>query len=290
MKRRLLLVLLASMAAILAQDAPPVFRVEARLVEVYATVVDHRGRYLDGIPRESFRIRDNGQTQPIAAFENNSSKFSCAILMDTTGSMRDALPVVKNAIRGLIDELRDDDTVAIYQFSTSTELLQDFTSDKASAKRALMRTRASGMTALFDALTRVTLDLSARSGKKALLVYTDGNDNASILNAQATVDGAKKAGIPVYTVAQGEARRSAPLMDRLKDIARLTGGRAYGARDAHETAQIVKDISAELQHTYLLSYKPPESRDAAWRQIQVSLDGVKDYVVRSKEGYFPESR
>ena len=84
------------------------------MVEVYATVLDHRGRYLDGIPREHFRISDNGQPQPIVAFEGNTAGLTCAMLLDTTGSMRDSLPTVKNAISRLIDEFRDEDSVAIY--------------------------------------------------------------------------------------------------------------------------------------------------------------------------------
>ena len=101
---------------------------------------------------------------------------------------------------------------------------------------------------------------------------------------------AKKSGIPVYTVAQGEARHSESLMGRLKDIARMTGGKTYGVKDAHEAAKIFEDVSAELQHTYLLSYRPPETKDYGWRRIQVSLNGDKEYkdcTVRSKEGYFP---
>lgn len=269
------------------QQPTPLFRAEARVVEVYATVLDHRGRYLDGIPRAAFHIRDNGQLQPIASFESNASKLSCAILMDTTGSMRDSLPTIKNAIRRLIDELRDEDAVAVYGFNTTLALLQDFTADKSSALTAVMRTRAAGRTALFDALTRVMLDIAGRGGKKAVVVYTDGDDNSSSLNPQAVIDRAKKSAIPVYTVAQGEARHSESLMKKLREMARLTGGQTYGSKDAHESARIFQDISAELQHTYMLSYRP-ESRDQSWHQIRVSLDGVKDYVIRSKEGYFPE--
>jgi Ca-activated chloride channel homolog len=286
--------LLASLSIIAAgpanpQEPPVVFRAESRMVEVYATVLDHRGKYMDGLPRESFQISDNGRPQPIVAFENNTAELSCAFLLDTTGSMRDALPTVKNAISRLLDEYRDQDSVAVYGFSTTLDLLQDFTRDKAAAKRAVMRTRAAGGTALFDALTRVTLEIGNRTGKKAVIVFTDGDDNASVLNSQRVVEQSKRSGIPVYTVAQGEARHSDALMNRLKDIARMTGGKTYGAKDAHEAAQIFQDVSAELQHTYLLSYRPPESKDEGWRRIQVSLSGAKEYkdcTVRSREGYY----
>jgi Ca-activated chloride channel homolog len=290
MRRYVLLAFLSMIAAGPANPQEPVFRAESRMVEVYATVLDHKGKYVDGLPRESFQIRDNDQPQPIVAFDNDAAELSCAILLDTTGSMRDSLASVKNAISHLIDEYRDQDSIAIYGFSTTLDLLQDFTRDKAAAKRAVMRPRASGGTALFDALTRVTLEIGRRTGKKAVIVFTDGDDNASVLNSQRTTELAKKSGIPLFTVAQGDARRSDSLMTRLKDIARLTGGKAYGVKDPHEAAKIFEDVSAELQHTYLLSYRPPESKDGAWRRIQVSLNGAKeykDYTLRSKEGYFP---
>jgi Ca-activated chloride channel homolog len=290
MKRYVLLAALSMIAAGPANPQEPVFRAESRMVQVYATVLDHRGKFVDGLPRESFQIRDNDQTQPIASFDNDAAELSCAILLDTTGSMRDSLAMVKNAISHLIDEYRDQDAIAIYGFSTTLDLLQGFTRDKAAAKRAVMRTRAAGGTALFDALTRVTIEIGARTGKKAVIVFTDGDDNASVLNSQRTTALAKKSGIPLYTVAQGDARHSDSLMTRLKEIARLTGGKAYGVRDAHEAAKIFEDVSAELQHTYLLSYRPPESKDGAWRRIQISLNGAKeykDYTIRSKEGYFP---
>jgi Ca-activated chloride channel homolog len=290
MKRYALIAFLSTIVAGPANPQEPVFRVEGRMVQVYATVLDHRGKYVDGLSRENFQIRDNDLPQPILSFDNDAAELSCAIVLDTTGSMRDSLATVKNAISHLIEEYRDQDSIAIYGFSTTLDLLQDFTRDKAAAKRAVMRTRATGGTALFDALTRVTLEIGTRTGKKAIIVFTDGDDNASVLNSQRTTEQAKKSGIPLFTVAQGDARKSPALMNRLKDIARLTGGKAYGVKDAHDAAKIFEDVSAELQHTYLLSYRPPESKDGGWRRIQVSVNGAKeykDYTVRSKEGYFP---
>ena len=97
--------MLVALGPISGQDT--IFRTETRLVEVYATIRDHNGRYVDGLSQDRFELRDNGQTQALTAFESNASNLSCAILLDTTGSMADALPVVKNSVIKLIDAMSD---------------------------------------------------------------------------------------------------------------------------------------------------------------------------------------
>ena len=276
---------LLSVAAAFAQVE---FKADVRLVEVYATVVDHKGRYVSGLAREQFRVADNGRPQPIAAFESSASALSCAILLDTTGSMARAMPVVKNAILRLIDRLREGDSAAVYGFSTRLAALQDFTADKSAAKRALLATRPAGTTALFDALSNLSRDLARLGGKKVVVAFTDGADNASVLHAAAAVEGAKKAGLPVYAVAQGEALQSVALLKQLREIAQATGGRVYAVREAGEVEEVFQAISRELASTYLIAYRAPESTDGKWRSIRVTVPAYRDYRVRAKDGYLPQ--
>lgn len=274
------------LAAGLAGQTPEIqFQSEVRLVEVYATVLDQKGKYVDGLERGRFQVMDDGRPQPIAVFEANSSDLSCAILLDTTGSMARSLPVVKNAILRLVDQFRPGDAVAVYGFSTQLALLQDFTTDREAVKRAVLRTRPSGRTALFDALSQVAKDISRRNGKKVVVVFTDGQDNASVLNAGAATARAKKIGVPVYTVAQGEALNSPVLVRQLKEMAQHSGGLAYAVRRPGDVEAVFEDISKDLQHTYLLAYKAPPAGEARWRPIQVEVRG---YRVRAREGYLPE--
>ena len=283
----MLLASLLSAGAGWAQD-PPVFRVEARLVEVYATVRDNHGRYLDGLTKDRFQVLDNGVPQTVTAFESNSARLTCAILVDTTGSMAGVLPVVKNSVMHLIDELRDEDSVGIYSFNTRLNRLQDFTEDKAAAKQAVLRTRAAGSTALFDAIAELAYEISPRNGKKAMVVFTDGADNSSLLNAQAAVKRAKKAGVPVYAIAEGEALGTRTLLDELKDIAEMTGAQSYLARRTKDIENIFAQISDDLQHTYMLAFKAPPNPGPKWRTIQLSVSGLKEPRIRAKEGYLPE--
>lgn len=198
------------------------------------------------------------------------------------------VPAVKNAILHLIDEMRDNDWVATYGFDASVTTLQEFTQDKHAVKQSVLRTRAGGTTALFDALAQVAAEISTRSGKKALIVFTDGNDNASMLNLQAAVTRAKKVGIPIYSVAQGEALSSGALLRQLRSISDFTNGLAYEVKKAHEVEAVFEDISNDLQHTYMLAYKAPSTAEKKWRSIRVSVNGMKEYKVRAREGYLPE--
>jgi len=265
-----------------------VFRVQTRLVEVYATVWDHKGRYLDGLPQDRFQVKDNGEVQPLLAFESTTAKLSCAILLDTTGSMAAALPIVKNSVMHMIDELMPDDEVGIYTFSVGLKRLQDFTTDKAAAKQAVLRGRASGQTALFDAVSELSREIETRAGKKAIVVFTDGDDNASMLNARSAVQRAKKAGIPVYAIAEGDALQSKTLLAEIKEIAETTGAKFHEARQTSDINGIFQDIAGDLGHTYLLAYKPPPGTDQKWRTIELAVSGMKGVKVRAKEGYLPE--
>jgi Ca-activated chloride channel family protein len=271
-----------------SQDAPiPTFRVASSLVEVYATVQDGDGHYVDGLSQDRFEIRDNGEAQPILTFDAVTEPLSCAVLLDTTGSMAPVLPTVKTSVMRMIDDLRDRDRIALFSFNTNLSRLQGFTTDRAAAKQAVLRTRASGATALFDSISAAAREIEKEDGKKALVLFTDGDDNASILNMRNGVQRAKRAGIPVYTIAEGDALNRKELMTQLKDIAESTGARLYEARKTSDITAIFLDITSDLKHTYMLQYKEPPSSDSKWRTIEVRVGGVKSVKIRARQGYLP---
>ncbi len=263
------------------------FKSDVRLVEIYASVFDRQGNAVDGLSRDRFRILDNGEPRPVYSFEATSEDLTVAILLDTTGSMRDALASVRNAVSALIGQMRPGDKVGVFGFNTSVTVLQDFTTDKDAARRAVQRTRAAGGTALFDALAEVTRDLAAHQGKKVIVLFTDGADNASRLLPQAITDASLKAGIPVYSVAEGDATHEGRLLQQLKVLSEKTGGVCYRARTAGEVSKIFTEIQSVLSHVYLLSFRPPEADQTKWRTIQVEVTGLTGQKVRGKQGYFP---
>ena len=284
-----LLLILLMLPAAPAQQSPDAIKVDAHLVEVYATVYDRKGHYVDGLGRESFQVSDDGELEEIASFETTAQNLSCAILIDTTASMAKVLPRVKNSIVKLIDALGPQDSVAIYTFDERLVVRQNFTTDKDAAKRAVLRTHAQGQTALFDALSQVARDISKKQGKKTLIVFTDGDDNSSALGANAVVARAKKAGVPLYAVAEGEAARSANLRKLLEDLSKRTGGSTYQVNKSADMEGVFHKIAQDLQHLYMITYQPPfDSADVNWHKIDLVVKGLKDYHVRAKEGYFPD--
>jgi VWFA-related protein len=165
---------------------------------------------------------------------------------------------------------------------------QDFTTDKSAAKRSVLRIRAQGNTALFDALSQAAQDLSARPGKKALVVFTDGEDNASVLSATSAVVLAKKVGVRLYAIAEGDAAHSKNLTALLTDLSVRTGGSAYEVKKSDDIEHVFESISQDLEHLYLISYQPPSTQaDEKWRKIDVVVKGVNEARIRAKQGYFP---
>ena len=277
---------LSASAAI--EPAEVIFHVNGRLVEAYATVTDSRGRYVDDLAQDRFTILDGKAAQDMVAFESHATPVSVALLLDTTGSMTLALPALKAAALKLIGDLRPVDSVAVYSFNRSVTQLQPFTTDMDQAKRAVLSTEALGETALYDALARVARDLSGRPGKKVIVVFTDGDDNSSTLTTDTAMLRVKATGVPVYTIAQGEALSSQLYLKQLADLSKATGGESFAIKDSSEIGGVFEKVSEDLSHGYLLVFAPPAASDHVWHPITIQVRGSRGDKVRAREGYYPE--
>ena len=292
---RLLLTLSLLCGLILTAPAAQVpkvrtLRIDVRMVEVYTAVFDQRGRYVPGLAPTDFEIEEDGRIQSIQAFESQTSALTIALLVDTTGSMLKPLPHVKNAVADLLTEIKPQDRFGLFGFNNRLQVLVPFTKDRRTALRALFRMRASGSTALFDSLAQLAPHLARVTGKKAILLFTDGEDTSSVLSMEDSVRTIKRVGIPIYTVFQGRALQSQLLIDRLTEISDATGGVAVRIRRPEEISRVFTEIVKDLQHLYLLGYYPSTevgSSNGGWRKISVRVPRHKDFRVRAKEGYLP---
>ena len=283
--RKLTLFTILATLLVAAQDVT--FKDEVKLIEVYATVFDHGGRPVDGLKREQFEIRDDGALQAIRVFQSTDQALTCALLLDTTGSMSEAIPTLRNAARDFIGELRDGDAVGIYAFSDHLDELAEVGTDKVAARRVLARLHAAGRTALFDSISQLALLIEKRPGKKVIVVLTDGGDNASVLNRQSAILRARKAGIPIFSIAEGDALHDAEAGALLKDLSESSGGHLYKAEKQKDIENIFSEITSELQSSYLLAFSAPvEAKNPPWHELQVSIkDSPKPLKVRARTGY-----
>jgi VWFA-related protein len=278
-------------ASTCAQQEAPTFRIESLLVEIYATVFDHQGHYEDGLSAKDFQVLENGEPQSIKYFETTAEPLHCAILLDTTASMVDTLPSLKSGVSTLIDQLGSNDSVAVFSFNEKVVTQQDFTTDKIAAKRAVLRLRAGGRTALFDAVAEVSRDLNDQSGKKAIVLFTDGDDNSSMLTAQTAVTRARANSVPIFTIAEGEALESGILRRMLGEMSANTGGATFEAKNPKDMQMVFGQVSEVMRHVYMLGYQPLNpSSDGKWRTIDLKVEGLKDATIHAKSGYFPDQR
>jgi len=266
----------------------PVFKADGRVVEVYTTVTDSRGRYVDDLDAGQFSVLEQGNSKPVLAFENHNAPVSVALLFDTTGSMANTLPLLKAAALQFVDDLRPADSVAVYTFNESVNENQPLTTDKDAARRAIFKTHAAGNTALYDALVRVNRDLSSRGGKKFIIVFTDGSDNASMLTSAVSIERARSRGIPIYTIVEGEALEHRQLIGELGRISQATGGSQFLIHRLSDIAPVFEKVSQDLMHGYLVAFQPSPGNNHVWRTIEVVLGGTKGLQIRAREGFYVE--
>ncbi|MBS1854702.1 MAG: VWA domain-containing protein [Acidobacteria bacterium] len=281
---------IALLAAAMAAGQPqvPTFRVETRVVQAFASVFDRRGNPIPNLSRERFRVLDAGREAKLLDFEGVNDPLSCALLLDVTGSMQDVLPALKASVMRFIDDMPEGGSVAVYTFNTNLREKQGFTTDCKAAKQAVMRATSGGATALFDSVSKVSHDLEQRKGKKALVVFTDGDDNASALSAESASRRARRDGVPLYVIAQGQALKQARLIKVLEELAADTGGIPFRLYKPEKMDEIFAEISRNLQHTYMLAWKLPEDAGSVWRPIRISVEGAEGAVIRTRQGYWPD--
>src|SRR4030095_3651954 len=202
-------------------------RIESRTVEVLVSVAENKGKPVRTLQAEDFRVFEDGREQEVRIFEPASTGITLALLIDTTASVAADLPHVKNAVGRLLGALRPDDSIGLFTFATSLTSLSDFTTDRKKTWGAVLQTRAAGDTALFDSLAQLSRSLSKMAGKKAILLFTDGDDTSSILSLENCLDETRRVGIPIYAMLYGRALDDSNLLKRLENISKASGATSF---------------------------------------------------------------
>ena len=268
-----------------AQDSG--LSVNVKLVEVYASVRNPKGKPVSGLKEDSFEVREDGQTQSIRFFESDGSSLTVALLIDSTGSIARDLPKMKKAGATLLYGIRSDDTFGLFTFTNRLKTLYPFGHNTDEALAAFMKIEAGWRTAFYDSLAQLVSQMKAVRGRKAILLLTDGDDNSSLLPKTAALTAAKKASIPIYSIAIGRACESKVLAKRLEELAQTTGGLSLQARKAEDLVKVFDKIAVDLRSLYLMGYYATGEVNTHYRSISVLLPQQPRLKVRAKKGYWP---
>ena len=294
---------LASLAGTTALgQEPPVFKSGVELVTLRAVVRDGRGRPVTDLDQHQFELLDRGVPRQIGTFDRDEGPVGLALLFDVSGSMDVAGKAerAREAAFFLLGNLRSGhDEAAIYAFDSTLHLVQPFTSDLDALRGRLSSVAPWGVTSLHDAIAAAAQSASDSpvgqgTRRRALVVLTDGVDNASRLAPAEVSRIASAIDVPVYIMAivqevdlqDGQGRRDPrPDADRqgnLADLARWTGGQLFSTLAPAQSSTAAKRIVDELRHQYLIAFVPGTA--PGWHPVEVRVRN-KDYVVQTRSGY-----
>lgn len=263
--------------------------VDVAVVDLYVAAVDRQHRPVPGLAASDFRVTEDGRPQEVRRFEEVVDlPLGVGLVLDVSGSMQRSLGEVREAADEFLRRVvRPGDHAFVVAFSDRPSLVVAPTDDVDLVADSLSGLRAFGGTALHDAVMTSLYHFRGVEGQKALVLFTDGDDTASAVKYEDSLEYARRMDVAVYTVGFGVGRLDVPLRRKLDELATSTGGRSFYAGDAAELAAAYDQIELDLRSRYLLTYAPDrQERSDEYRrvEVEVSRPGVTGRTIR---GYYP---
>jgi Ca-activated chloride channel family protein len=281
------------------QDLPTVstLNVDVDLVELHVTVADTKGHPIGGLVQSNFKVTENGVEQPIALFKHEDIPVSLGLIVDNSRSIEPRKTRLDAAALSFVQKSNPDDEVFIVHFDFEARLAQDFTADHRKLEQTLAAAKPFGQTALYDSLL-LGLDTmqKAQKQKKALLLITDGIDNASKSTLDQVLERLNRENVLVYVVGLLSQSGGIVTEDSLIKIGEVSGGRAYFPQTPEEARVMMEIIAKDLREQYTVGYRPTNpARDGSWRSVRVDITPPKGFPkvmdTNYRRGYFaPEGR
>ncbi len=263
--------------------------VEVNLVEQYVAVTDRAGDLVNDLQQDDFEVYESGKKQEIAKFELvRSLPLVVGILLDTSGSMAGSLVDTVKAASGFLESvLTPRDKAFAVSFARRPNLLMPPTDEIGAVVQAIEGVQAIGDTALHDALVHSLYYFRGIQGQRALVLLSDGDDNASYMKYKDALEYASRSGVAIYAIGLNLPVFEVGVRAKLEEFTKATGGRVFFTHEAKDLPGIYKQIEAELRSRYLLAYNSTEtSGQSGFRQVEVKLKkgGLK---ARTARGYYP---
>jgi VWFA-related protein len=259
--------------------------VDVDVVQVTAVVTDGDGRFVKGLRREDFTILEDNKPQEITHFASENIPLEMVTALDVSSSMERALPRVKQSAKKFLAGLRPEDQVTILAFNDSIFTIARRSTDQSYRERVIDRMAPWGGTALHDVIIKAADLLGRQSGRRSIVLFSDGDDQSSLAPLSAAIERTEGSDATIYAIGQGRAVNNRQLQDLMRRLAAVSGGRAFFEEEEGKLDTIFEEILEDLRNQYLLSYPTPSSqRDGKWHDIKVQVAGGK-HRVRARQGY-----
>jgi Ca-activated chloride channel family protein len=259
-------------------------KVNVEVVQVTVTLTDDEGRFISGVPRSAFRVFEDGKPQTVSYFASAEVPLELIVAVDISGSMTPVMPKLKAIVKGFLAAVPERDEVTLLGFNDTVFALTRKTTDPAERVRAVDRLAPWGATALYDVIIRGIDMLGRRTGRKALVVFSDGEDQGSHVAIQDVERRLQASDVTLYIIAQGRGITQDYLKSAMQRLTVPTGGRTFTTESVDQLQTTFAELLDELSNQYLLGYQPLNStRDDTWREIRVEVAGHKN--VRARQGY-----
>ena len=318
MLRRLALIFLLVALAV-AQDRPT-FRVKVDLVVLSFTITDNKGHYINGLQPKDFKIGEDGIPQKLASFaEGNKPPMEIQpdgsmrpmqvseqgkvegrpdavvgtnvfVLFDTSNYMYRGFVYASDAIADFIRGLDRADSVAVYTYSRNLNRAASLTKERNDAVTGLRNAVAGDDSALYNALLLTLRDAARVPGRKVVIVFSNGPDNASMVAPDDVRAVAEDEGIPIYVISTNEVTKDPVSSNVFRRISTGTGGKSYFAKTWQKQVEAFEAIREDLGNSYTVTYYPQPNPNEGFRKItvEVASDAGKKYRVQARPGYRPQ--
>lgn len=310
----MLLVGLLSLASpVVSQNVGPSIHVNVDLVQLNVAVTDKAGNYVTGLKPRDFVVVEDRIPQRLATFAEGDAPVRMVseaasespsempgvstglaganvfILFDKSNYMYRGFVFAQDAIADFIRSLPDSNHIAFYTYSRDLTRNVELTTDRSNVLRAMRSSPAGDNAALYNALLLTLKDAQRCQGRKVVVVFSNGPDNASMVTPEDASELAQLEGVSLYMISTREASLDPVSRAVFERISSATGGKAYFARSWKDELKAFESIRQDLEHLYSLSYYPQTNPNRGWRSITVKLAGsaAKNYRIRTRSGYRP---
>ena len=310
--------------AVRAQDQErPTFRVKVDMVVLSFTVLDQKNRYVNGLKPRDFKVLEDNIPQKVATFAEGNrvplqvlpngdlqpstrplpndgnivnvrsddlSGTNVFVLFDTSNYMYRGFVYASDAIADFIRGLDRADSIAVYTYSRNLNRAVSLNRDRGEAITGLRRAVAGDDSALYNSLLLTLRDASKVPGRKVVIVFSNGPDNASMVAPDDVRAVAEDEGIPIYVISTNEVTKDPISANTFKRISTSTGGKSYFAKTWQKQVEAFESIREDLGNSYTLTYYPQPNPNEGFRKLTIELTGAaqKKYKVRARPGYRPQ--